>query len=234
VVQGGTGGSQIFAGNGNDILNGGDGNDVFDLTGGNYLVTGGLGTNTLDLTNLKRLNSQPFMITNNNGNGWVYEGTVLRVQFSGITSIENPKAPTAVNPPTNIGNTVPSDEVVDTEVPLAAANTVAPIPTEALGGPAALSFVSSTSSGDLLPSSSMTAGAAVDLTQLLSAYHISPSDTSQLAAYFQVTDPDSDATVLFNPDPNGRWPCSGPRCAARGRTGCHPQFLISSGLLKVS
>jgi hypothetical protein len=234
TVHGGTGGSQIFAGNGNDTLNGGDGNDVFDLTGGNYLVTGGLGTNTLDLTKLKQLNSQPFTITNNNGNGWVYEGTVLRVQFSGITSILNPKAPTAVNPPTNIGNTVPSDEVVDTEAPLAAANTVAPIPAEALGGPAALSFVSGTGSGDLLPSSSMTAGAAVDLTQLLSAYHISPGDTSQLAAYFQVTDPGSDATVLFNPDPMG----GGHAAALAVLPGVGPDAtlssLISSGMLKLS
>jgi hypothetical protein len=80
----------------------------------------------------------------------------------------------------------------------------------------------------------MTAGAAVDLTQLLSAYHISPGDTSQLAAYFQVTDPGNEATVLFNPDP-----MSGGHAAAIAMLpGVGPDAtlssLIGSGMLKIS
>jgi serralysin len=234
TVAGGLGGSQIFAGNGTDILNGGVGNDVFTLKGGIYTVAGGLGTNTLDLTNLMQRGGQPFTITNNNGSGTVYEGSLLRVQFSGITSIENPLAPYMYNAGGDAFTNVPVDQVIDTEVPATTTSAVAPVTAESLAAQGGPSFISGTENNAPSPSTNMTAAGAVDLAQLLSTYNINPSDTSQLAAYFQVSDPGNDATVLFNPDPMGGGTAASVAVLPGVGPGATLSSLISDGLLKVS
>ena len=236
TVQGGTGGSQIFAGNGNDILNGGDGSDVFTLSGGIYNVTGGLGTNTLDLTNLQPLNGQAFQINNTNGNGSVFEGSTPRVQFSGITTILRPRALTVVNPPNNIGNTVPTDEVVASQFPAstAQASATAPITSATLNSEAVPSFIPRPDESSSPPNGgAWSSGSPVDLTQLLAASHIALAD-AHLGDYFQVVDIGNDTTLMFNPNPEGGG--SATAVAMLPDVGANATFgsLINEGLLKVS
>jgi hypothetical protein len=229
-VNGGLGGSQIFAGSGTDILNGGAGNDVFALSGGIYTVEGGLGTNTLDLTNLTQRDAQPFTITDDNGSGSVYEGSLLRVQFSGITSIENPLAPYMYSAG-NVFAGISANQVIDTEVPATSSNASVTAASLAQSGP---SFISGDEDDAPLPSVAMTQASATDLTQLLSAYHINASNTSQLAAYFQVSDPGNDATVLFKPDPAAGGSATSVALLPGVGPGATLSSLIGDGLLKVS
>ena len=150
VVNCGGGGSQIFAGNGNDILNGGAGNETFTLTGGTYTVDGGTGNNILDLTRLTPVNNAPFTINNNDGTGTVFEGTLQRVTFSGITSIEEPGAPTTVaGGLTGESNTAPP--AADVAVAQSSANAGAPAGPTSEAASVSASTVNGASSMSFIP-----------------------------------------------------------------------------------
>jgi hypothetical protein len=223
VVNCGGGGSQIVAGDGNDTVNGGAGNETFTLTGGTYTVDGGTGNNILDLTRLTAVNGAPFTIQSNDGTGTVYEGALLRVTFSGITSIEEPGAPATV-----VGGTAGQSNTAPPAIDVAESSASAGAPAGATGDATSVSAstVNGASSMSFIPADTQVNPADVvgpqqsivlqqgtpeqisgfdptsdklDLTQVLAHSHLSLSDLSQAGTYFTLTDSGGDATLSFYP-----------------------------------
>lgn len=259
VVNGGGGGGQIFAGNGNDTLNGGAGNETFTLTGGTYSVDGGTGNNILDLAKLTPVNAAPFTINDDNGTGTVFEGTLLRVTFSGITSIEEPRAPTTVvGGLTGQSNTAPpgADVAVSSAnagAPAGPTSEVASVSASTVNGASSMSFIP----GDTQVNPVDVAGSQqsivlqqgerdqisgfdptsnkLDLTQVLAQSHLGLSDLSQAGSYFGLTDSgDNNATLSFYP--NGVSAGGGSALATLMGVGANVTLdtLISDGALKIA
>lgn len=257
VVNGGAGGGQIFAGNGNDTLTGGAGDETFTLTGGTYSVDGGTGSNILDLAGLTPVIGAPFQINNNNGTGTVYEGTQLRVTFSGITSIEQPRAPTTVvGGLTGQSNTAPAADVAvssaNAGAPAGPNSGAASVSASTVNGASSMSFIP----GDTRVNPMDVAGSQqsivlqqgerdqisgfdptsnkLDLTQVLAQSHLGLSDLSQAGSYFGLTDSGDNATLLFYA--NGVSAGGGSALATLMGVGANVTLdtLISDGALKIA